>query len=326
MKLTKKKFIDGINKYLKDNVKHKLSFNGIKLISFVKEHNGFDFQFNQNTYLVRFRANTNETPNKFYILVWDYEREKKVSLLAYTINDSNFIIENDDFKLIQNRGITVGRKRQGGDTEYKELMYRSGFDRNNIITSGDLKKPNFNKILNDILVWLQISITIKLELELKYGIIVKKIKKEQKTSSIGFISNDEKEQNELENIFKFSKSRIDIKKELQNVTEIDDEEIIINQKKYKRDNKTIALLKIFRYFKCQICGLSIPKKNGDKYVEAAHIKPKHVKGRETPDNIILLCPNHHKEFDLGEPQIIKQDMKQIEFVLNEKRYKIKLSL
>ena len=141
-----------------------------------------------------------------------------------------------------------------------------------------------------------------------------------------YISNDEKEQNELEQFFKKNKSKADILNDLKNIKDTGPVEIIINHKTFKRDNKTIAQLKIIRDFKCQVCGVSIPKKDGSKYVEAAHIISKHIKGKETPDNIILLCPNHHKEFDLGEPEIIIQDVNQIEFLLNGKLHKLKLSL
>ncbi|MBU0559050.1 MAG: HNH endonuclease [Bacteroidetes bacterium] len=51
------------------------------------------------------------------------------------------------------------------------------------------------------------------------------------------------------------------------------------------------------------------KKNGDFYIEAAHIKPKHKKSKETPENILILCPNHHKEFDFGR-RIIREHNKQ----------------
>jgi len=141
-----------------------------------------------------------------------------------------------------------------------------------------------------------------------------------------FISADEKEQKELEQFFKRSKTKAEILNDLNNLQETDPEEIVVNHKTYKRDNKTIAQLKIIREFKCQICGLSIPKKDGSKYVEAAHIKPKYQKGRETPANIILLCPNHHKEFDLGEPKVIFHNTTRIEFILNEQRHKLKLLL
>lgn len=146
-----------------------------------------------------------------------------------------------------------------------------------------------------------------------------------KTFKTKFISNDEKEQLELEKYYK-TKSRAEILEDLKNLKETDAEEITVKNKLFKRDNKTIAQIKIIRDFKCQLCGIHIPKKNGDKYIEAAHIIPKHKKGRECPENIILLCPNHHKEFDLGEPEILKQDKEKFEFILNAKRYNLILSL
>jgi putative restriction endonuclease len=95
---------------------------------------------------------------------------------------------------------------------------------------------------------------------------------------------------------------------------------------YKRDNKTIAQLKVLRDFRCQLCGNRILKKNGEFYVEAAHIRPKSQKGAETPNNILILCPNHHKEFDLGSKTIIEQTDEKIVFELNQQRYEIGFSL
>lgn len=141
-----------------------------------------------------------------------------------------------------------------------------------------------------------------------------------------FVSIDEKEQKEIVKFYQKNKSKEEIVIELNNLEPSEPETIIVNHKTYKRDNKTIALIKILRDFKCQICSTSILKKNGEKYVEGAHIKPKHQKGAETPDNIILLCPNHHKEFDIGKLEIIKHDKEKIEFELNNKNYKIKLSI
>lgn len=138
-------------------------------------------------------------------------------------------------------------------------------------------------------------------------------------------NEDDKEQSEIikeirnENISKQS-----IIAELQNLKETDPEIVVINRKSYKRDNKTVAQIKFIREFKCQICGTAIKKKDGSYYVEAAHIKAKHQKGRETPENIILLCPNHHKEFDVGDRKIISQDANQIIFTLNGQRHEINL--
>ena len=109
-----------------------------------------------------------------------------------------------------------------------------------------------------------------------------------------------------------------------NLKPTDPELIEIKSISYKRDNKTIAQLKILRDFKCQICGTAIKKKDGSYYVEAAHIKPKHQQGRETPDNIILLCPNHHKEFDFGDRIIHLQDTEKVIFTLNGQRHELKL--
>jgi len=91
---------------------------------------------------------------------------------------------------------------------------------------------------------------------------------------------DEQEQNEIvQEIRKENKSKQDIVAELKNLKQDDPEIIEIKSKAYKRDNKTIAQIKILRDFKCQICGTAIKRKDGSDYVEAAHIKPKHQKGR-----------------------------------------------
>ncbi|HEY0743534.1 MAG TPA: HNH endonuclease [Chryseosolibacter sp.] len=136
-------------------------------------------------------------------------------------------------------------------------------------------------------------------------------------------SPDEQEQNEIiHEIQKQHQSKDEILKELKNLKETDSEIVTINTKAFKRDNKTIAQIKILRDFKCQLCGTTIVKKGGGKYIEAAHIKAKNQKGRETLDNIILLCPNHHKAFDLGDRRIITHTKSHIEFLLNDEPYRI----
>jgi predicted restriction endonuclease len=66
-----------------------------------------------------------------------------------------------------------------------------------------------------------------------------------------------------------------------------------------RDTKLTRELKVLYDNKCQICGKKIRLKECD-YSEAHHIKPleKHL-GPDSSDNIIVLCPNHHVEFDYG---------------------------
>jgi hypothetical protein len=54
-------------------------------------------------------------------------------------------------------------------------------------------------------------------------------------------------------------------------------------------------------FKCAVCGQQISLPNGKYYAEAHHVKPLGAghDGPDTKDNIIVLCPNHHAEFDYG---------------------------
>lgn len=140
------------------------------------------------------------------------------------------------------------------------------------------------------------------------------------------IDSDAIEQQELINHFTSENDKSKIIEDLSNLQEAESETVLVNQKVYKRDNKTIAQLKILRGFKCQICGTQIKKKNGGFYIEAAHIISKKDNGRETPRNILILCPNHHKEFDYGDKEITTHSEKEIKFILNNIKYRINLEV
>jgi putative restriction endonuclease len=114
--------------------------------------------------------------------------------------------------------------------------------------------------------------------------------------------------------------------DLESLTPSEPETVTIKQKAYKRDNKTIAQIKVLRNFECQICGTKIRKEKGGFYIEAAHIKPKNKKGRETPENILILCPNHHKEFDYGARKILNHNKDSIKFEMNGVPYKLNLKI
>ncbi|HEX8279090.1 MAG TPA: HNH endonuclease [Segetibacter sp.] len=142
-------------------------------------------------------------------------------------------------------------------------------------------------------------------------------------AAIPLQSPDEQEQNDIiKEILKEEPLKADILNELKNLKQTDPEVIYLKGKAYKRDNKTVAQIKILRDFSCQFCGTTITKKDGSKYIEAAHIKAKHLKGRETLDNIILLCPNHHKEFDLGDRVIVSHTKSSLDIILNGSDYHI----
>lgn len=141
------------------------------------------------------------------------------------------------------------------------------------------------------------------------------------------LSSDELEQQEiLKKLEDSSDSLEQIRNELRSVTPDSAETVVFKGQGYKRNNKTVAQLKILREFKCQICSTSILKKDGTRYVEAAHIDAKSDKGPETPENLIILCPNHHKEFDFGNRKVLKRSSSEIKFSLNGKTYTIDLSI
>lgn len=179
------------------------------------------------------------------------------------------------------------------------------------------------KILRDELSALQES-GIRLEEFKKLANIYELITGTKYITVNTFQDIDTKEQDDLLSII--SKNREQILNELRDLSPEDPQEVIIKGKTYKRDNKTIAQLKHLKEYKCQICNTYIIKKNKTHYIEAAHILGKRHKGSETPDNILILCPNHHKEFDLGDKEIIKHTKDNFIFRLNGKEYKIDLSL
>lgn len=146
-----------------------------------------------------------------------------------------------------------------------------------------------------------------------------------KQAGLNQFIDDEIEQIALE---KSESSRVtsEILNELRNLSPKDPEQIEIRSKSYKRDNRTIVQLKIIREYKCQICGNNIRKRNGSYYIEAAHITPKRHKGSELPSNILILCPNHHKEFDLGERKILHRDANSLKLRLNGVEYSIDLKI
>jgi hypothetical protein len=67
-----------------------------------------------------------------------------------------------------------------------------------------------------------------------------------------------------------------------------------------RDTRIARQMKLLYQNRCQICGKTISLKN-QTYSEAHHIKPlgQPHNGLDQTDNILVLCPNHHVEFDYG---------------------------
>ncbi len=95
----------------------------------------------------------------------------------------------------------------------------------------------------------------------------------------------------------------------------------------RKDTKIINALKEATDYKCQFpnCGQRILKKNGSFYIEVAHIKPVSQNGQSILGNLIVLCPNHHKEFDFGDLKILEQTNSKLAGHLNGKNFEIELT-
>ena len=66
-----------------------------------------------------------------------------------------------------------------------------------------------------------------------------------------------------------------------------------------RNATRAARLKELYEYSCQVCGMAI-QLVGRLYAETHHIKPRNEhNGKDFWDNMIVLCPNHHVEFDKG---------------------------
>ncbi len=77
-----------------------------------------------------------------------------------------------------------------------------------------------------------------------------------------------------------------------------------------RDTAMTRKIKALHSNKCQICGLSIELPDGRSYAEAHHIIPLGAphSGPDLPENILVVCPNHHAMLDFG---CIPLDRKQL---------------
>jgi predicted restriction endonuclease len=47
--------------------------------------------------------------------------------------------------------------------------------------------------------------------------------------------------------------------------------------------------------RCQLCGFTFKKVDGEEYAECHHLEPVSQGGPDHADNLLVVCPNHHKE-------------------------------
>lgn len=90
---------------------------------------------------------------------------------------------------------------------------------------------------------------------------------------------------------------------LKNITE---EKLVKMIKRYQR---IVNILKPLYGSRCQICGETFLMDNGKMYCEAHHIVPISEDGVQTPENVIILCANHHRMFHYAKGKISIGEMK-----------------
>ena len=68
-----------------------------------------------------------------------------------------------------------------------------------------------------------------------------------------------------------------------------------------RDRGASRYIKSLYQNTCQVCGLQLNIAHGKYYSEGAHIRPigNPHNGKDRSDNMLCLCPNHHKAYDKG---------------------------
>lgn len=75
----------------------------------------------------------------------------------------------------------------------------------------------------------------------------------------------------------------------------------------QRNSKLVTKLKSLYNDRCQICGARLASGDGTGYSEVHHIRPLGTphEGPDRLENMLVLCPNHHADFDNG---VIRVDL------------------
>jgi hypothetical protein len=76
---------------------------------------------------------------------------------------------------------------------------------------------------------------------------------------------------------------------------------IIAVNRIVRDTAMTRKVKALHHSTCQLCGNAVKLPDGSNYAEAHHIIPigSPHNGPDRPNNIVVVCPNHHAMLDFG---------------------------
>jgi 5-methylcytosine-specific restriction endonuclease McrA len=121
------------------------------------------------------------------------------------------------------------------------------------------------------------------------------------------ISGDELMEDSIKKILdtelpKKKEDRLKRLEELAQVASLNDQRdyVVVNGKRMKRKPILVLYVKARDDYKCKACGFVFNKRDGEPYVEVAHIKPLSQGGLDNPTNMVALCPNCHKKLDIGD--------------------------
>ena len=73
------------------------------------------------------------------------------------------------------------------------------------------------------------------------------------------------------------------------------------------DRSVCENLKFLYGFRCQVCGQLVAEKYGGTVIEAHHIDPFTCSLNNNYDNVVVLCPNHHRIVHACHPEFIRRD-------------------
>lgn len=103
----------------------------------------------------------------------------------------------------------------------------------------------------------------------------------------------------------------------------------ISDKEAIKLERTIGKLIANYYGCCQIvgCGFTFPKgRDGRKgtYCEAHHLQSLAGNGKDVPENILVLCANHHRQFHFDDAKISKRERNYLVAELSGKKFRVNI--
>jgi len=93
--------------------------------------------------------------------------------------------------------------------------------------------------------------------------------------------------------------------------------------RFERNKLLSEYIKELYGWKCQICGFTFKQNNGKLYAETHHLEALSKGGKDSLDNIVVVCPNHHAMFDHADVSILDVTPEKISVMINGEQHVIK---